>query len=41
MLGIQAKEFNLSFIRLENLVFHGLIVFTEEWIPSGRQAIKA
>jgi hypothetical protein len=27
MLGIQAKEFNLGFIRPENLVSHGLGVF--------------
>jgi hypothetical protein len=27
MLGIQGKEFNLGFIRLENLVSHGLRVF--------------
>jgi hypothetical protein len=49
-LGIQAEEFNLGFIRLENLVSHGLRVFshmgfhvpfTEEWLSSGHSTIKA
>jgi hypothetical protein len=30
MPGIQAKEFNLGFIRLNNLVSHGLRVL---WVP--------
>jgi hypothetical protein len=30
MLGIQAKEFNLGFIRPENLVSHGLRVLLLE-----------
>ena len=33
MLGIQAKEFNLGFIRPENLVSHGLGNFWQN--PSG------
>jgi hypothetical protein len=36
MLGIQAREFNLGFIRPKNLV-----PFTEEWLPSGHSTIKA
>jgi hypothetical protein len=47
-LGIQAKEFNLGFIRSENVVSHGLRVlaacheaFTEEWLQSGHSTIKA
>ena len=32
-LGIQAKEFNLSFIRPENVVSHGLIVLQ---VPFGK-----
>ena len=51
-LGIQAKEFNLAFVRSENLVFHGQsplgaswqtgchVPFTEEWLPSGHSTIK-
>jgi hypothetical protein len=46
MLGIQAEEFNLGFIRTENLVSHGLrpffelqvgchVTFIEEWLLSG------
>ena len=31
--GIQAKEFNLGFIRTENLVSHGLIVV---YVPFGK-----
>ena len=52
-LGIQAKEFNLGFIRPENLVSNGLRVFkcllanskhmpfTVEWLPSGHTTMKA
>ena len=46
--SIQVKEFNLGFIRPQNLVSHGLRVqvgchvpFTEEWLPSGHSTIKA
>jgi hypothetical protein len=31
ILGIQAKEFNLGFIKLESRYVH----FTKEWLPSG------
>ena len=52
MLGIQAKEFNLGFIRPVNIVSQGLRVLrcllanskhmplTEEWLPSGHSTIK-
>ena len=51
MPGIHAKEFNLSLIRPENLVSHGLRVlqvhfgkrhvpFTKEWLPSGYLTIQ-
>ena len=44
-LGIQAREFNVGFIRPENFVSHGLRVryvpFAEEWLPSGHSIIKA
>ena len=52
LVGIQAKEFYLGFIRPENLVSHGLrcllanskravMPFTEKWLPSGHSTIKA
>ena len=37
-LGIQTKEFNIGFIRSENLGCH--LLFTEEWLPSGHPNIK-
>uniref|UniRef100_A0A8C7MAY4 N-acetylneuraminic acid synthase a n=1 Tax=Oncorhynchus kisutch TaxID=8019 RepID=A0A8C7MAY4_ONCKI len=42
-LGIQAKEFNLGFIRPENHVSHSgcHVPFTEEWLPSVHSTIKA
>jgi hypothetical protein len=37
-LGIQVKEFNLGFIRPENLISHGQSSLGDFWqIPSGRQ----
>jgi hypothetical protein len=37
MLGIQAKEFNIGFVRPEKLVSHGLSPFGACWqTPSGK-----
>ena len=40
-LGIQAKEFNLAFVRSENLVFHGQSPLGAFWqTPSGLSCVS-